>query len=439
MALAAHAKRFPDLRPDALKTDGLDSREAGLAKAMHDAAVRHWLSLQFVLDLWLSKPLHLLEPRMQGVLLCGACQILLMDRVPTHAALNESVNWAKRRIRPGAGKLVNAVLRRVASLTEGERMDGWESRRDALPLGDGQSRVLLEPVFPEDEVERLSIATSCPAWLLERWMNRYGQDEARRLAFWTLGEPPIIVSASLERAASHADVFSEHDRTGSYVFTGDRGSLVSVLGEKGDGRTRVQDPASAASLELARELMPSTIVDVCAGVGTKTGQLRQMFPDADVFATDLSEHRLSMLQKSFASDSRVHVVPLADLVATCAGRAELVLLDVPCSNSGVLSRRIEAKYRCGDKQLQRLVGQQRQIMADAIPLLRPPGEGGGHMLYATCSLEPEENEQQAAWLEKWHPFSIVAEQRTLPAGAGEPGVEPKKYHDGSFAILLRYG
>jgi 16S rRNA (cytosine967-C5)-methyltransferase len=114
------------------------------------------------------------------------------------------------------------------------------------------------------------------------------------------------------------------------------------------------------------------------------------------------------------------------------GQADLLLLDVPCSNTGVLARRVEAKYRFSKANQQKLIDVQRQIIADAIALVSDRGV----VVYSTCSIDPAENEQQARWVTKWHPFRIEQRQSRLPAGG--PGDSPTRYADGGyFAILKR--
>jgi 16S rRNA (cytosine967-C5)-methyltransferase len=132
----------------------------------------------------------------------------------------------------------------------------------------------------------------------------------------------------------------------------------------------------------------------------------------------------------FKDHPRVRVMPRPELAAALVGRADLILLDVPCSNTGVLPRRPEARYRLTDRTLERMADVQRQIGADAIPLLA----ARGRILYSTCSLEPEENDQMAAWFTRWHNLRAQARQAIEPTGL--PGGPAAGYRDGSFAVLL---
>ena len=413
----------------------LDARDAAFAHAIADACVRRWLTLRFMLERCLSRPWRQVEPKVQAALLVGAAQLLLLDRVPTHAAIDETVEWAKRNVRPGAGGMVNAVLRALTKLRasdgSGERVlrDRATLGRDELPLSDGRALALAEPTLPDDLVLRLSVATSLPEWHVHRWAKRHGYDWCRYQALHTLAPSPTVLNVAHAASPLPADAPVEpHDAPGHVVWTGTRDALAGLLRSRSD--VWVQDAGSALCVGAGRDERPSLIVDACAGQGTKTRQLAAMFPDARIVATDVDDTRRSTLATAFGPHPRVEVIEPTRLRERCNGRADLVLLDVPCSNSGVLARRTEARYRLGGRQLERLAGTQRQIIADSIPLLSPRGR----ILYSTCSLEPEENERQAEWAGRWHRFRRTRGDLAEPIGL--PGGRACAYRDGSFAALL---
>jgi 16S rRNA (cytosine967-C5)-methyltransferase len=424
--LASQARRYPDLDIAPLETDGLDARDAALAHAICDAAIRRWLTLEFLLNTRLSTPLAELEPKLQAVLLAGAAQIFLLDRLPAHAVINEAVEWSKRAIRPGAGAMVNAVLRKMSAL-RGDRRPAWSDARDALPLDDGAALSLTEPVLPEDALARLGIATSHPRWLLERWIRAFGPDQTRAVALHGLIHPPTILNTGHTLTPPPEELTTPHRAPGHHVFTGDRAALIDLLHTRPD--LWVQDPASSLAVGSLDNVRPGVIADVCAGQGTKTRQLAARFPSARIIASDADSRRLAQLREFFRSSEQVIVADPATVRRDWAGRVDLALLDVPCSNTGVLARRVEARYR-GPEALERLLGTQRQIIADSIPLLAPRAA----ILYSTCSLEPEENQSQAAWARKWHHYKITDTRSTLPRG--EPGGSSTSYSDGSFSCLL---
>src|SRR5262249_2746188 len=139
-----------------------------------------------------------------------------------------------------------------------------------------------------------------------------------------------------------------HDQHGSHLFTGSRAELVALLDSRCD--LWVQDPASSRAIASVAHLRPSLVIDFCAGQGTKTRQLAATFPEVQIIATDTDAARYETLRTTFRHAARVRVVRPETLLSEFAGRADLILLDVPCSNTGVLARRVEARYRCGRDQ-----------------------------------------------------------------------------------------
>jgi 16S rRNA (cytosine967-C5)-methyltransferase len=424
--IAQRAQRFPQLFPQRLRTGGLVGRDAALAHAIDQAVARRWLTLAAVLQSQLKRPWPRLQPAVQSALLTGAAQLLLLERLPDHAVINESVAWVKRRS-PGAAGIVNAVLHRVADLRRGRLEDGGRPPlpRNDLPLHDGRVLRLEEPVFAEDPLGRLGQQTSHPPGLLSRWVQRYGLDEAAGLAHHDLIHPPIILTGV---PAGPGSGLVGHDEPGFAILEGGQADLVALLGRH--PRARVQDPASAAAVRATAELAPDLIIEVCAGRGTKTRQLAEVHPKARIVASDNSPSRLAALRELFGGQDHVLVVEPGGLLEY-AGRADLVVVDPPCTNTAVLARRVEAKYRFDPQSLRQLEDLQRQITADALRLLA----GSGHLLYSTCSLEPEENEQQIEWVQRWHRLRPQCRVGRPPQGV--PGDPPSRYRDGCFFGLLR--
>ena len=437
--LTEQARLFPDLALAPLDVEGLDDRDAALAHAIFDAVIRRWITLEFLLDTALKTPVHGIEPALQAVLLSGAAQIFFLDRVPVHAAINESVELAKRLIRPGAGPITNAVLRKMAGLrpeaaptADSARLvpsNPAEVARDQLPLSDGRVLSLTAPVLPEDRLVRLAVATSHPTWLIGRWEAQFGATDATALAYHSLCAPPTILNTAHALRPLPA-VLAPHSRAGHHVFAGYRADLVRLLDERPD--IWVQDPASSRAIASAAHLEPRVIIDACAGQGTKTRQLAATFPHARIIASDTDAARFRTLESGFRDHPQVRVVPAQELLERCHGTADLLLLDVPCSNTGVLARRAEARYRCSDTQLERLSGIQRQIIADTLPLLRAGPRG--RLLYSTCSLDHEENRGIVEWACRWHSFRIEHQASVQPTGL--PGGLPADYQDGSYSALL---
>ncbi len=431
--LARQARLDPDLDLSPMPETGLDARDAALAHAIVDEAVRRWRTIEFRVQRGLTRPFAELQPELRAALLAGGAQILFFDHVPVHAAIDETVEWAKQRVRPGAAGLVNAALRRLAEQV-GERSlrAAWGAGRDEVPLGTGGALALRGDALPEPLDERLAVATGLPTTLVRAWERALSRAEAARLAVQTIARAPTILNVEHATGPLPEDVLAAHDERTHRVFTGARERLVALLRERPD--LWAQDSASAAVVREAAHAAPgaSLILDVCAGRGTKTRQLAAMFPGASIVATDVDDRRRATLASLFHGHSRVRVVEPRGL-AEWFGRADLTLIDSPCSNTGVLARRVEARRRATDATIEALAGVQRQIIADSVRL---PGRRG-RIVYATCSLDERENRSQTLWALKWHSLRVEAERTFLPAGG--PGEPAARWRDGSYVAVLATG
>lgn len=438
-ALARQARLFPDMDLSALdhalstETAPMSDLDRAFAHAIYDAAIRNWLSLSFLLSRCTTQPFIDLEPRLRGVLFAAAAQIILLDRVPVHAATNHAVEWAKRVIRPGAGGLVNAVIRKLIPMRPDESVRSrprYTGLRDELPTASGGAIALSQPVLPENEIDRLSIATSHPRPILEHWLLHRPMREVRDIALHGCAQPPIILNTAHATSPLPPENITPHDMPGHHAFVGNTYALINLLSQRPD--IWVQDPASSLAVERVADLRPALILDLCAGQGTKTRQLAATFPNAEIIATDIDGERYRVLTETFRNHPQVRVVGNRQIQQRFHSKADLILLDVPCSNTGVLARRPEARYRFGPDSLKSLLGIQKQIIADCI-LLRNIAPRG-RILYSTCSLEPEENTQHAEWTDKWHKTGISREHQQTPRGL--PGDPASRYCDGSYSVLL---
>ena len=241
-----------------------------------------------------------------------------------------------------------------------------------------------------------------------------------------IAHPPIILNTAHAQSPL-PETAVPHTVPGHHVFTGAHEELLDTLSQRSD--LWVQDPASSLAVGSVADLRPRVIIDPCAGLGTKTRQLQATFPNASIIASDVDRLRYATLSKVFSASDQVRVIPYERL-REHAGTAELILLDVPCSNTGVLARRPEARHRFDRERLESLTGVQRQIIADSIPLLA----SAGRILYSTCSLDAAENEEQAKWAARWHSLSVSRESRRRPEGG--PGQPPERYTDGAYSVLI---
>lgn len=430
LALADAAERMPRVGAIEAETAGLTPADARLATAMTRHGVQRWLTLETLLDHAAGRSIAEFEPRLRGVLIASAAQLVFMDRLPAYAVLDRGVELARRLIRPGAAKLTNAVLRKLDGLIAEHLEEECEPAADVVPrLGGGvrlRHRALPDPSDPR---AYLVVAWSVPRRLVDRWFERCGEEQAVAMCRCAARTPPAILAVAGDEAAVHDEPgLTPHEQPGFAVWHAARAAgglrLDDLLGRH--PTWRVQDPTSAAAVGLAQGITGvERVLDFCAGRGTKTRQLAAMFPHARIDATDTQPQRRAELGSAFADAANVRVIE-PDHAWT--QRYDLILLDVPCSNTGVLSRRPEARYRFSKQDLRELTAIQRRLLDAAAASLTP----AGRILYSTCSVEAEENDRMVQRFCDRGGFEIAAEHRILPAGERD-GV----YHDGGFAASLQ--
>ena len=417
------ARNWPAVFPRPMHGGELDARDRRLAEAIVNEALARWTTISAIADLALRTPWSRLDAAVQAALLSGIAQLLFLDRVPDHAVVGETVEWIKRSggHRRAAG-LVNAVLRRIIDL-RGEPLEQADGhQRNHVLRSSGGGWELTEDVFSEDPLLAMAQQTGHSPSLLEHWQQSMGRTDAFRTALHGLCSPPIIL-----HGASRDEELLAHDVPGFHVLKPEA-RLENVLARHPDAI--VQDSTTARAVHMADGLEPRVILDLCAGHGTKSLQLARRHPDSRVLVSDVDDRRMEDLDLLAQRIPNIHGVTPGD-ARLLREEVDLLVLDVPCSNTGVLPRRREARIRFDAGRLGDLVDLQRQITADGLATLST----NAHILYVTCSLEPQENEAMPQWINKWHGHELVQETATAPAG--QPGDPPTTYRDGGYTALLR--
>ena len=402
----------------------------------------------------LTKKLPSLEARV--ILEMGLFQMFFMD-VPDYAAINDSVELAKSaNLGESTARLVNAVLR--------------TARRQG------------EPALPPQRVRRVSVENSVPEWLVRRWFDVYGGDRAEALAKATLERPTEWIRVNLQKTS--APVLAEKiGITGASILYDrfieiprDVGvKLLLALPEFVKGEFSFQNPSAFEVVKLL-DLKPGLKVwDACAAPGGKTALMAEMDSSLEILASDSSASRLEKMQDLMnrlgltniktevidlapaqapatspqqstpssltpsASDSKARSCqqvnllsrhsPLSSLVSRLSSEAKFdrILLDVPCSNMGVIARRPESVYRMTPESINEVAELQFKILENASAALAP----GGRLVYATCSPDPTETTRVIARFVKAHPEFVKVGEPVLP------GLKDSRL-DGFFAQALEY-
>lgn len=350
--------------------------------------------------------------RLQDVLRLGLYQIFWLNRIPDHAAVHETVELAKGLGLAAQAGFVNAILR--AYLRELH-----------------STRHLLQ----ELQITAPHLGWSHPEWLVRRWLDRWGPDRTRQLLHWNntparnyarvnrlKTRPAELVQRWRTREKVECDVFQREWYEEGLVYELRRHPPLSRMESFQEGWFYVQDPSTLLAVWSLQVRPGHRVLDCCAAPGGKTTFIAQLMGNQGrILAQDTDPERLQMLRDN-CQRLGVNCVEIVQSnqpwpVWTQEG-FDRVLVDAPCSNTGVLRRRVDLRWRIQGEDLQRLPSTQLQLLRQAAARLRP----GGLLVYSTCSLEPEENEQVArAFLQTVPGFSLEHERILLPFVDGVDG------------------
>lgn len=333
----------------------------------------------------------------------GLYQLFWLQRIPDHAAVHETVEMAKRLGMGPQAAFLNAILR------------GYIREREA-------TKEALEALKKTDP----ATGYSHPSWLVKRWQARWGAEQTAQLLAWNNRPPPMYARLNaLKTDAARLGArwreegieFEEraYDWTGpGLVFELRRHPPLAALGSFQDGWFYVQDPGT---LLAGRQLDPQpgeTILDACAAPGGKTTHIAQRMGNRGrIAARDNQPERLKMLEENCRRLGAACVETIG-----APGAFDRILIDAPCSNTGVLRRRIDARWRVEPGEIGRLSKAQSALLSRAASELKP----GGTLVYSTCSLEPEENQEVVGRFLEEHPaFKLKNERQLLPFNEGVDG------------------
>lgn len=391
-------KFLSDVLNDVDRRHDLSPQERAQAVDLSAGVVRHRRSLDTLIEPLVTRPRGNVETELWTLLQMGAWQ-LVFARTPDHAAVDSIVELARTAGQDRWCGFVNGILRSVSRLLTEETTDLPSA--SALPIRAGQYRVLTENVFPEpaeDTVEFTGRAWSLPRAIARRWSSRMSPFELQRACFYS-NEPPSTVLRINRLKATVGQVVSALEERGLTTSPGVNDWSLRVSGGGGglrqwpgfdEGWWSVQDESAMGAAELLAPQPGERILDLCAAPGGKSAHLAELSGDAaTIIACDVSEVRLRRVTQNSERLGLASVEPVLierDGSDLPAGPFDAVLVDVPCSNTGVLSRRPEARWRFREADLEELVQLQTRLLLNAFDLVRP----GGRIIYSTCSIEPEE-------------------------------------------------
>lgn len=424
------------LDAEVLRLGDFSSEERRLAVELVNGVVRRQATLDALILPHCRRPRHRIEGELWTLLQLGTYQLAFLDAIPGYAAVNETVELAGAVGRQRWSGFLNGTLRSVQrSLTD---QFVPEAAADALPLSMGRHRLLTDKVFADpsaDPIRYVAEAFSFPRWLIDRWHRRFDFADLCRLGFWFDKPAPLSLRVSLLRGTREQLLASLAERG----IAANPGNLpesirlpntlrVETLPGFAEGLFAVQDESAMEAVDLLAPQPGETILDLCAAPGTKTTHIAERMQNAGtIIATDIRADRLARIDENCRrlgiSIVRTSLIsPSGDDIPS--GPFDAILVDAPCSNTGVLGKRPEARWRINASEIEELTHRQQALLQTASGRLKP----GGRIVYSTCSIEPEENEQLIERVLHANPHLVCVRERHLIPG--QPA-------DGGFQALLK--
>ncbi|XP_031375632.1 uncharacterized protein LOC116190106 [Punica granatum] len=377
-----------------------------------------------------------MEPLLLQILRIGFYEIIKLN-MPAYAVVDENVRLAKVALRPGAGNMVNGILRKLVLLKD----------NNSLPI---------PKVEGDDRLQARALATlySHPVWMVRRWTKYLGQEDTIRLMEWNNSEPSFSLRANSGRGVTRADLVKQLDllevpyelslTMDDFVRIKTGLQVVIQAGMLKEGKCAVQDESAGMVVSVLDPQPGESIIDCCAAPGGKTlFMASQLCGQGVVSAIDINKGRLRILRET----AKLHKVndviatihaDLRDFAESNPHKSDKVLLDTPCSGLGVLSKRADLRWNKTLEDLEELKTLQDELLDAASSLVKP----GGVLVYCTCSIDPEENEDRVATFLLRHPeFRVDPVNKYVPESfiteRGFYNSNPiKHYLDGAFAARL---
>ena len=385
------------------KYDYLPPQEKAFIKRVTEGSIERQIELDYILDQFSSVPVRKMKPLIRCLMRMSVYQLLYMDAVPDSAVCNEAVKLAAKRKFQSLKGFVNGILRNISR------------NKESIAYPD-----------PKKEPQKsLSIRYSMPQWLVELWEKEYGRARTEALLEGLLRIHPVSIRfvealdkekllwyiAQMEKQGIAVMPSPLHPRV--YLLSGVEG--VAALPGYEEGTFTVQDASSALSVEAAQISPGDFVMDICAAPGGKSlFASEKAGKEGRVLSSDVREEKLERMEENA---SRLHADNIT--VREWDGRqtdpsyvekADVVLLDVPCSGLGVMGKKRDIKYHVTPEGLEELSKLQREIVSGSWQYVKP----GGVLLYSTCTIRKEENEEMAAWIEGTFPFILEESKQLMP-------------------------
>ena len=407
---------------------------------------RNRILIDDVITRFADCPVERIQPKLLNIIRIASFELIYCPQTPEYSIVNEAVNMAKapagvKLVPVKTGKqtaFVNAVLRQITRHIKDRQvpLSKAEPKR-TLPQSLSTGCLFDTDILPDPQassVDYLSLVFSLPQWLVADWLNEFSAEQVRQICFACNRRPGIYIRPNTLKITTQqlADKFSQADidceivhldnlrassienRESSMIRLKSPKAITELPGFK-EGLFAVQDITASLPVRLLNPQPEWKILDLCAAPGTKTTQLAELTKDsAKIIATDIDAQRLKSVKENTTrlGITSVNILPYEQLLNS---KFDSVLLDVPCSNTGVLAKRIEVRYRINPKAIEKLTKTQTDLLAAAAKMLKPKGK----ICYSTCSIQKAENSERVKDFLQQNPgFELESELLTLPSAEG---------------------
>lgn len=379
----------------------LDKSERAFITRVTEGTLERMTELDYIINQFSRTRVNKMKPVIRNIIRSAVYQLKYMDSVPDSAVCNEAVKLAGKRGFSGLKGFVNGVLRNISRNMEQIRYPD-----------------------PEDTVTWLSVTYSMPEWIVEGWLQDYDRETVEKMLQAFLAERPTTIRCNLSKIGREelADRLREEgvkvqpsDSIDSALFISGYDYL-GALESFREGYFQVQDISSMEVAEWADPKKDDYIIDVCAAPGGKSLHLAdKLSGTGHVEARDLTPYKVDLICDNIARTGidNIEAVCQDATVYDEASRekADILIADLPCSGLGVLGKKTDLKYKMNPDTQEELVKLQRDILSVVHAYVKP----GGKLLYSTCTIHREENQENAAWFASQHPeFELVREKQFLP-------------------------
>lgn len=380
----------------------LPKQERAFITRLAEGTLERMVELDYIINQFSKTKINKMKPVIRAILRSGVYQLKYMDSVPDSAACNEAVKLAVKRGFSGLKGFVNGVMRSIARNQDN----------------------IVWPDMEKEPVAALSVRYSMPEWLTGRFMEQFGKERCLHILEAFLEERPTSVRVDTNRI-SVEQIRDSLEKQG--ICVAENGKLPYALGISGyealdeipefeDGLLYVQDIASMMAVEQADPKEGDFVLDVCAAPGGKSIHIAQKLKGTGmVEARDLTDYKVGLIEENIGrcgvANMRAAVWDARRFDAQMEKKADIVIADLPCSGLGVIGTKTDIKYNVSEEKIRELSKLQRQILDTVCRYVKP----GGTLMYSTCTVTPEENQDNAAYFAARHPeFELEYIKQLLP-------------------------